>query len=50
MSPIESSREESVYMAKLSKQAECYEEMVEYMEKVSKTVDVEELTIEEKIT
>ena len=47
MSPAESSREESVYMAKLSKQAECYEEMVEYMEKVSKTVDVEELSIEE---
>jgi 14-3-3 protein epsilon len=44
----ESSREESVYMAKLVEQAERYEEMVEYMEKVSKTVDVEELTVEER--
>jgi len=34
-------------MAKLSEQAERYEEMVEYMEKVAKTVDVE-LTIEER--
>jgi 14-3-3 protein epsilon len=41
------SREENVYMAKLSEQAERYEEMVEYMEKVAKTVDVE-LTIEER--
>eukprot|EP01018_Ginkgo_biloba_P011219 Gb_22843 [translate_table: standard] len=48
MSPIESSREESVYMAKLAEQAERYEEMVEYMEKVVKTVDVEELTVEER--
>ena len=48
MSPAESSREESVYMAKLAEQAEHYDEMVEYMEKVSKTVDVEELTVEEK--
>jgi len=42
------SREENVYMAKLAEQAERYEEMVEYMEKVAKTVDVEELTIEER--
>jgi len=35
-------------MAKLAEQAERYEEMVEYMEKVAKTVDVEELTIEER--
>lgn len=48
MSPAESSREESVYMAKLAEQAERYEEMVEYMEKVAKTVDVEELTVEER--
>ena len=48
MSPAESSHEESVYMAKLAEQAERYEEMVECMEKVFNTVDVEELTIEER--
>jgi len=48
MSPVETSREESVYMAKLAEQAERYEEMVEYMEKVAKTVDVEELIVEER--
>ncbi|XP_059670572.1 14-3-3-like protein [Cornus florida] len=48
MSPAEPSREENVYMAKLSEQAERYEEMVEFMEKVAKTVDVEELTVEER--
>ncbi|MBA0732256.1 hypothetical protein Gogos_016359 [Gossypium gossypioides] len=48
MSPTESSREENVYMAKLAEQAERYEEMVEFMEKVAKTVDVEELTVEER--
>jgi len=48
MSPAESSHEESVYMAKLAEQAERYEEMVEYMEKVAKIVDVEELTVEER--
>jgi 14-3-3 protein epsilon len=42
------SREDNVYMAKLAEQAERYEEMVEYMEKVAKTVDVEELTVEER--
>nr|CAB3483024.1 unnamed protein product [Digitaria exilis] len=42
------SREENVYMAKLAEQAERYEEMVEYMEKVAKTVDIEELTVEER--
>ena len=47
MSSAESSREENVYMAKLAEQTERYEEMVDYMEKVSKTVYVEELTIEE---
>jgi len=35
-------------MAKLAEQAERYEEMVEYMEKVAKTVDVEELTVQER--
>ncbi|RWW34372.1 hypothetical protein GW17_00000863 [Ensete ventricosum] len=48
MSPAESSREENVYMAKLAEQAERYEEMVEFMEKVAKTVNVEELTVEER--
>ena len=41
-------REENVYMAKLAEQAERYDEMVEAMEKVAKTVDVEELTVEER--
>ncbi|KAJ6371078.1 hypothetical protein OIU77_001563 [Salix suchowensis] len=48
MSPTESSREENVYMAKLAEQAERYEEMVEFMEKVTKAVDNEELTMEER--
>ncbi|KAK8517710.1 hypothetical protein V6N13_127869 [Hibiscus sabdariffa] len=47
MSSTDSSREENVYMAKLAEQAERYEEMVEFMEKVAKTVDVE-LTVEER--
>ncbi|VAH33133.1 unnamed protein product [Triticum turgidum subsp. durum] len=47
--PAELSREENVYMAKLAEQAERYEEMVEFMEKVAKTVDSEELTVEERI-
>ncbi|VAH56417.1 unnamed protein product [Triticum turgidum subsp. durum] len=46
--PAELSREENVYMAKLAEQAERYEEMVEFMEKVAKTVDSEELTVEER--
>ncbi|RRT33649.1 hypothetical protein BHM03_00056858 [Ensete ventricosum] len=48
MSPVESSREENVYMAKLAEQAERYEEMVEFMEKVVKTISGEELTVEER--
>ncbi|XP_010032624.1 14-3-3-like protein A [Eucalyptus grandis] len=48
MAAADSSREENVYMAKLAEQAERYEEMVEFMEKVAKTVDVEELTVEER--
>ncbi|VVB14685.1 unnamed protein product [Arabis nemorensis] len=44
----DASREENVYMAKLAEQAERYEEMVEFMEKVAKTVDTEELTVEER--
>ncbi|VAH71997.1 unnamed protein product [Triticum turgidum subsp. durum] len=46
--PAKLSREENVYMAKLAEQAERYEEMVEFMEKVAKTVDSEELTVEER--
>ena len=41
-------REENVYMAKLAEQAERYEEMVEFMEKVSASVDNEELSVEER--
>ncbi|XP_042464768.1 14-3-3-like protein GF14-C isoform X2 [Zingiber officinale] len=48
MSPVESSREDNVYLAKLAEQAERYEEMVEYMEKVVKTINTEELTVEER--
>ncbi|KAI3685984.1 hypothetical protein L1987_79653 [Smallanthus sonchifolius] len=44
-----SAREENVYLAKLSEQAERYEEMVEFMEKVSVSLtDSEELTVEER--
>ncbi|KAF8109951.1 hypothetical protein N665_0089s0069 [Sinapis alba] len=42
------SREELVYMGKLPKQAERYEELVEFMEKVSAEADGNELTIEEQ--
>ncbi|KAH7655893.1 14-3-3 protein [Dioscorea alata] len=48
MSPVESSREDNVYVAKLAEQAERYDEMVEAMEKVVKAVDIEELTVEER--
>lgn len=42
-------REENVYMAKLAEQAERYEEMVEFMEKVSSSLpEKEELTVEER--
>ncbi|KAF7112834.1 14-3-3 protein 6-like [Rhododendron vialii] len=42
-------REDNVYMAKLAEQAERYEEMVEFMEKVSALNDSsEELTVEER--
>ncbi|MFS8009879.1 putative 14-3-3 protein [Helianthus anomalus] len=44
-----SAREEHVYMAELSEQAEHYEEVVEFMEKVSNSFfDTEELTVEER--
>nr|ACG45795.1 hypothetical protein [Zea mays] len=45
MASAELSREENVYMAKLAEQAERYEEMVEFMEKVAKTVDSPHLYI-----
>ncbi|KAL3592296.1 hypothetical protein D5086_010936 [Populus alba] len=48
MAATPSAREEHVYMAKLAEQAERYEEMVEYMEKVSASIDNEELTVEER--
>lgn len=41
-------REENVYLAKLAEQAERYDEMVEAMEKVAKTVDNEQLSVEER--
>ncbi|GAA0149237.1 hypothetical protein Leryth_017518 [Lithospermum erythrorhizon] len=44
-----SGREENVYMAKLAEQAERYEEMVSFMEKVSKSLpSSEELSVEER--
>ena len=43
-----SAHEENEYMAKLSEQAQWYEEMVEFMEKVSAAVESEELTVEER--
>ncbi|XP_075492511.1 14-3-3-like protein 16R [Primulina tabacum] len=44
-----STREENVYMAKLAEQAERYEEMVDFMEKVVVSVDSgEELSVEER--
>ncbi|KAJ0507515.1 putative 14-3-3 protein [Helianthus annuus] len=48
MASTEASREDNVYMAKLAEQAERYEEMVEFMEKVVKIVDSEELTVEDE--
>jgi len=43
-----SAREENVYMAKLAEQAERYEEMVEFMEKVVTAANGGELTVEER--
>eukprot|EP00494_Astrolonche_serrata_P000966 UN00972 len=52
MSPAEQTRDESVYMAKLAEQAERYEEMVEFMERVAKATGGagpgEELSVEER--
>ncbi|PIN17849.1 Multifunctional chaperone (14-3-3 family) [Handroanthus impetiginosus] len=44
---MSSSCGENVYMVKLSEGAEKYEEMVEFMEKVVKTVGTDELIVEE---
>ncbi|XP_047315142.1 14-3-3-like protein 16R [Impatiens glandulifera] len=44
-----SAREENVYMAKLAEQAERYEEMVQFMEKVANSMaESEELSVEER--
>ncbi|GMI83167.1 general regulatory factor 2, 14-3-3 PROTEIN G-BOX FACTOR14 OMEGA [Hibiscus trionum] len=43
-----STREEHVYMAKLAEQAERYDEMVQFMEKVSAFAEAEELSVEER--
>ncbi|XP_048430860.1 14-3-3-like protein, partial [Pyrus x bretschneideri] len=43
-----SPREENGYMAKLAEQPERYEEMVEFVEKVSASAEKEELTVEER--
>ncbi|VFQ81415.1 unnamed protein product [Cuscuta campestris] len=49
MAAAPTAREENVYLAKLAEQAERYDEMVEYMEKVSASLgDSEELTVEER--
>ncbi|KAG2320459.1 hypothetical protein Bca4012_056499 [Brassica carinata] len=48
MAAAPSAREEFVYLAKLAEQAERYEEMVEFMEKVAEAVDKDELTVEER--
>jgi 14-3-3 protein epsilon len=48
MATAPSPREEFVYMAKLAEQAKRYEEMVDFMEKVTAAVESEELTVEER--
>ncbi|GAB2280094.1 hypothetical protein Dimus_014731 [Dionaea muscipula] len=45
---VGASREENIYVAKLAEQAERYEEMAEFMEKVVKNRDAEELNLEER--
>ena len=48
-SSSQGSREENVYMAKLAEQAERYEEMVQLMEKVARSLESRsELTLEER--
>nr|XP_020175193.1 14-3-3-like protein GF14-D [Aegilops tauschii subsp. strangulata] len=52
MSLAKPTRDKSVYMAKLAKEAERYKEMVEFMERVAKATDGvgpgEELSVEER--
>ncbi|CAH9128751.1 unnamed protein product [Cuscuta epithymum] len=49
MAAAPTARDENVYMAKLAEQAERYDEMVEFMEKVSSSLsESEELTVEER--
>ena len=48
MAAAAGTREEMVYMAKLAEQAERYEEMVEFMEKVVAAAGTGELTVEER--
>lgn len=48
MATESSSREENVYLAKLAEQAERYEEMAEFMEKVILSCDTQDLTVEER--
>ncbi|XP_039055492.1 14-3-3-like protein [Hibiscus syriacus] len=48
MAAAPSSREDFVYMAKLAEQAERYDEMVDFMEKVSLSADNEDLSVEER--
>ncbi|KAG8090693.1 hypothetical protein GUJ93_ZPchr0011g28600 [Zizania palustris] len=51
MSPAEPTREESVYKAKLAEQAERYDEMVEYMERVARAAGSgggKELSVEDR--
>ena len=39
MPPVESSHEENIYMKKIADQVEHYEEMVEFMDVLVKTID-----------
>ncbi|XP_066350694.1 14-3-3-like protein GF14-A [Miscanthus floridulus] len=48
MAAAAGTREEMVYMAKLAEQAERYEEMVDFMEKVVSAAASSELTVEER--
>ncbi|KAM4084665.1 hypothetical protein ACB094_08G149900 [Castanea mollissima] len=48
MAVTPSARKENVYMVKLAEQAQWYEEMVEFMEKVLVVVESKELIVEER--
>ncbi|KAH7307122.1 hypothetical protein KP509_22G046800 [Ceratopteris richardii] len=45
---LQASRDENVYLAKLAEQAERYNEMVAFMDKVAKNADFQELSLEER--